>query len=71
MGTTCPLAVHCPACGATEGHRCKRPSGHVAMELHVDRIRVAEEFDHRAGIKLPGAYTPLGSHHIPGQLEIE
>lgn len=31
------LAVACPACGAAAGSWCRRPSGHRAAGLHLDR----------------------------------
>lgn len=39
----CPRSVSCPRCGVEPGARCKRPSGHLAPELHSDRIRKAEQ----------------------------
>lgn len=33
--------VPCPVCRAAAGTWCKRPSGHRAAELHVDREHVA------------------------------
>lgn len=41
-GTTCPRSITCPTCGAGAGSPCRRPSGHRAMVLHVERIRAAE-----------------------------
>ena len=35
------LEVSCPCCGAGVGTWCRRPSGHRAAELHVDRERKA------------------------------
>jgi hypothetical protein len=35
------LEVPCPACHARVGAWCRRPSGHKAMALHVDRERQA------------------------------
>lgn len=40
--TTCPKSITCPTCNAKPGKRCKRPSGHVAPELHATRIELAE-----------------------------
>lgn len=45
VGTTCPKSVECPVCGAGGGQRCQRPSGHLAPELHRDRIEAAEQLD--------------------------
>ncbi len=35
------LEVPCPTCKAAIGSRCKRPSGHQASDVHVDRDRLA------------------------------
>ena len=34
--------VECPACNATAGRKCKRPSGHRVRKAHADRIDAAE-----------------------------
>lgn len=39
----CPKSIECPRCGAKPGRRCRRPSDHLAPELHADRINKAEE----------------------------
>lgn len=36
-------AVACPDCGAGVNQRCKRPSEHVAMELHSKRRVLADK----------------------------
>jgi hypothetical protein len=38
-------AVSCPACGADEGTKCQRPSGHDVRQSHSDRIQLAIEND--------------------------
>jgi hypothetical protein len=38
-------AVSCPACGAEEGTKCQRPSGHDVRQSHSDRIQLAIEND--------------------------
>jgi hypothetical protein len=38
----CPWSVTCPTCQARPGARCRRPSGHPAMDLHAARIELAE-----------------------------
>lgn len=45
QGATCPWAVACRTCGAPRGVRCKRPSGHEAMQLHKVRWVDAERMD--------------------------
>lgn len=30
--------VECPACGANEGHKCQRPSGHRVRKPHAARV---------------------------------
>lgn len=35
--------VQCPDCGANEGQKCVRPSGHQVKRAHADRIEVAKE----------------------------
>lgn len=42
------LEVACPDCGAAVGRRCKRPSGHVAMDVHAARDRAAMAAGHYA-----------------------
>lgn len=45
-GTTCPLSLPCPQCGARAGRRrCLRPSGHEAAQWHTARVRAAERID--------------------------
>jgi hypothetical protein len=39
---TCPKSIRCPTCGQGPGSRCIRPSGHPCMELHADRVALAE-----------------------------
>lgn len=34
-------AVACPACDATEGRKCQRPSGHRVRKSHADRKQLA------------------------------
>jgi hypothetical protein len=46
----CPLEVACNTCGALPGRKCRRPSGHVAMTLHAERVELAEELDRRNGL---------------------
>lgn len=53
VGTTCPRAVPCPTCEAPAGTRCRRPSGHLADQLHAPRVRWAETIDERNGIHAP------------------
>lgn len=43
IGTVCPKSLPCPHCDAQPGKRCKRPSGHQAMQLHAARIAAAED----------------------------
>jgi hypothetical protein len=43
--TVCPRSQRCPTCKAKPGAPCKRPSGHTAARLHVDRVKVAERLD--------------------------
>jgi hypothetical protein len=35
------LEVACPRCGAAAGTSCRRPSGHAAAEIHVEREQLA------------------------------
>jgi hypothetical protein len=35
------LEVDCPRCGAAAGTSCRRPSGHAAAEIHVEREQLA------------------------------
>jgi hypothetical protein len=35
------LEVNCPRCGAAAGTSCRRPSGHAAAEIHVEREQLA------------------------------
>jgi len=44
-GSTCPRSIECPRCGAFCGHPCKRPSGHRAPQLHMERVHEAERID--------------------------
>lgn len=43
VGSVCPWSIECPTCHVKPGVRCKRPSGHAAADMHVGRIREAEE----------------------------
>lgn len=45
VGTTCPKSLDCAVCGVGPGERCRRPSGHVADQLHSSRIVAAELLD--------------------------
>lgn len=45
--TTCPKSITCEQCGARPGQRCRRPSGHLASQLHDCRITTAELRDPR------------------------
>lgn len=49
--TTCPKSIACPSCHAEPGQRCRRPSGHLATELHAARVEAAELRD----LMAPGA----------------
>ncbi len=40
------LEVDCPACPATAGSRCKRPSGHQAADYHHARVLLAYDEGH-------------------------
>jgi hypothetical protein len=45
-------SVECPNCGAAEGRKCKRPSGHRVRKPHSDRVdaaRAAGVLDDSAG----------------------
>jgi len=35
--------VECPACGANQGRKCQRPSGHRVQEPHADRVEAAKQ----------------------------
>ena len=45
MSDVDPKSVSCPTCGAKEGRRCKRPSGHSGpfVAFHAARRKAAEE----------------------------
>lgn len=36
-------SVPCPNCGASEGSKCERPSGHTVRNSHADRVQAARE----------------------------
>jgi hypothetical protein len=38
-------SVACPKCGATEGRKCKRPSGHRVRTPHAARVDALEDAD--------------------------
>lgn len=48
--SVCPWSLECPHCCAEPGHRCERPSGHVAARMHAARYELAERLDREAGI---------------------
>ena len=44
-GVTCPRSTACPTCRAGARADCRRPSGHRAASVHVDRVYAAEDQD--------------------------
>lgn len=48
-GETCPYSLTCPSCHQRPGQRCRRPSEHLADQMHRDRWELAHKIDDEAG----------------------